>query len=188
MYNYASICWIALENPSMPLSSLVCIKIKLGCVPWLFGVKSTLVLSGTPQPPQQINGYTGITTNYSRGLDTSVGTGTCNPEGTGSNPVLAYIFLLIQKSCIISLSVSVHDLLKGQKLLMIWWTFSFLHDVKVILFVKTVSLQFSLSPSLIGVVFLLIGGLYALTQPLWGYLADKKVGTICQYFFIRHFS
>ncbi|XP_071853817.1 MFS-type transporter SLC18B1-like [Apostichopus japonicus] len=37
--------------------------------------------------------------------------------------------------------------------------------------------SFSLSPSLIGVVFLLIGGLYALTQPLWGYLADKKRNT-----------
>ena len=39
-------------------------------------------------------------------------------------------------------------------------------------------MQFGVSTAVAGVLFLLIGGLYALTVPLWGYLADKKVGSI----------
>ncbi|XP_072042155.1 MFS-type transporter SLC18B1-like [Amphiura filiformis] len=34
--------------------------------------------------------------------------------------------------------------------------------------------QFNLSPTVIGAVFLLVGGCYAIFSPVWGYLADKK--------------
>ncbi|KAJ8020511.1 MFS-type transporter SLC18B1 [Holothuria leucospilota] len=34
--------------------------------------------------------------------------------------------------------------------------------------------SFNLSPSLVAVAFLLIGGMYAVTSPIWGYIADKK--------------
>lgn len=37
--------------------------------------------------------------------------------------------------------------------------------------------SYGLSPALVGVVFLLIGGLYGFTQPIWGYIADKKRNT-----------
>ena len=40
------------------------------------------------------------------------------------------------------------------------------------------SLQFNLSPTVIGLVFLLVGGCYALFSPLWGYLADKLVSPL----------
>ncbi|PIK57103.1 putative MFS-type transporter SLC18B1 [Apostichopus japonicus] len=38
-------------------------------------------------------------------------------------------------------------------------------------------LSFDLSAPLVAVSFLLMGGVYALTSPLWGYLADKKKNT-----------
>lgn len=37
--------------------------------------------------------------------------------------------------------------------------------------------SFDISPSLVGVLFLLFGGFYAATSPLWGCLADKKKNT-----------
>lgn len=35
--------------------------------------------------------------------------------------------------------------------------------------------QFSLTPIVLGLMFIINGGVYALTAPFWGYLCDKKV-------------
>ena len=35
--------------------------------------------------------------------------------------------------------------------------------------------QFDLSPILLGVVFVINGGIYAVLAPVWGYLVDKHV-------------
>ena len=36
-------------------------------------------------------------------------------------------------------------------------------------------LQFELSPELIGVIFLVMAAAYAVSSPLWGWVADKMV-------------
>lgn len=39
----------------------------------------------------------------------------------------------------------------------------------------TIFFQFNLSPVVLGVMFVVNGGTYALTAPCWGWLVDKKI-------------
>ena len=40
---------------------------------------------------------------------------------------------------------------------------------------RIILLQFELSPELIGVIFLVMAAAYAVSSPLWGWVADKMV-------------
>jgi len=46
---------------------------------------------------------------------------------------------------------------------------------------KHISLQYHLSPVLLGVVFLAATGVYGFSAPAWGYVADKRVQLFASY-------
>ena len=51
-------------------------------------------------------------------------------------------------------------------------------EVLLVAYIDCLSLQFDLGPELIGVLFLVMSAFYAISSPIWGWVADRCVNVI----------